>query len=252
MNICVFGDSIAKGVVYSEEKDRYIFSRNSFLDIISGNTGIVFRNYAKFGCTTVKGKAIIEKHLDELASYDYTFLEFGGNDCDLDWKAASDHPDIPQTGQVSLDDFAYNYKEIIGMVRESGGTPVLMSLPPLSPGKFFSWVTRGLNEFNVMSFLKNDKMNIYRWQKDYSDMIFEIGDETDTPVLDIRRPFLEAHDQSDLICIDGMHPNEDGHRLIADFLTDEWVGLSKKPSNILGWTELLPFDFETAGLSYLG
>lgn len=246
MNICVFGDSIAKGVIYDCDRDKYVFSQNSFLDIIARNNGIVFKNYARFGCTTVKGEAIIEKHLDELSSYDYTFLEFGGNDCDLDWKAASEHPDVPQTGQVGIDDFVRNYENIIDMVKAHGGTPVLMTLPPLSPDRFFSWVTRELDKFNVMKFLKNDRMNIYRWQKEYSDRIFQIGEDTGTPVLDIRKPFLESSSLNELTCIDGMHPNEKGHMAIAGFLADEWVDLAKRSSNIMDWTTLLPFDFSSA------
>lgn len=246
MNICVFGDSIAKGVIYDEEKNKYEFSGNSFLDIVGRDTGTVFKNFSRFGCTSVKGERIIEKHLDELSSYDYTILEFGGNDCDLDWKAASEHPEIPQTGQVGLDDFVKTYTAIIDMVREHGGTPVLMSLPPLEPNKFFSWVSKDLDRFNVMKFLKNDKMNIYTWQKEYSDTIFTIGEKTDTPVLDIRRPFLERDSYSDLICIDGMHPNEEGHKAMAGFLSDEWIGLTGKSTNIIDWSDLLPFEFEPA------
>ena len=242
MNICVFGDSIAKGVVYDENKGRYVFSPDSFTNIISRETGITFKNYARFGCTTEKAKSVIGKHLDELDQYDYVLLEFGGNDCDLDWEAASRCPDDPQEGQVSREAFARNYKDIIRQIKEHGGKPVITTLPPLDPGKFFSWVTKDLDRFNVMRFLKNDRMNIYRWQEEYSELIYEIADSTSVPVLDIRRAFLEASGE-DLMCVDGMHPNENGQRLIAGFLEDEWLSLTKKQSGILDWDQLLPFEF---------
>ena len=225
MRICVFGDSIAKGVVYDDLKGKYVFSRHSFLDIISQETGAIIKNYARFGCTTEKGELIIDKHLDEVSDYDYTLLEFGGNDCDLDWNHASENPDVPQTGQVSREAFVQNYVRIIEKIKKHDGTPILLNLPPLDQEKFFSWVSRGLNKYNIISFLKHDKSNIYRWQKDYSDLIFKVGMMTDTPVIDIRQAFLESESYGEMLCIDGMHPNEQGHREMASFLEDEWLGL---------------------------
>ena len=243
MNICVFGDSIAKGVVYDEEKEKYVFSKNCFLDIISRNLGVTVKNFARFGSTTEKGEMILDKHLEEVSDYDYTLLEFGGNDCDLDWKAASENPDQPQTGQIGTEDFVDNYVRMINKVKEHGGRPLIMTLPPLEPHKFFEWVTKDLDKFNVMTFLKNDKTNIYRWQEEYSDLIFEIGDRTDTPVIDIRRAFLESSSYGDMISLDGMHPNEEGHKAIAGFLEDEWLDLAKRATNIISWSELLPLEF---------
>ena len=243
MNICVFGDSIAKGVIYDEEKEKYVFSKKSFLDTVAAEEGISIKNFSRFGCTVEKGEEIIDKHLDELALYDFVLLEFGGNDCDLNWKKASDDPDTPQVGQTAPDEFIRRYVRIIEKVKENGGEPLLLSLPPLEPDRFFDWVAKDLDKFSVMKFLKNDKTNIYRWQEEYSDMIFEIGDRTNTPVLDIRRPFLESSSYGDLICKDGMHPNEKGHKVIAGFLEDEWLDLGKRGSNIISWEDMLPFEY---------
>ncbi|HBG77081.1 MAG TPA: SGNH/GDSL hydrolase family protein, partial [Clostridiales bacterium] len=49
-------------------------------------------NYAKFGCTIETGKKMVEKHGKDLPHYQFTALEFGGNDCDFDWAAISEHP----------------------------------------------------------------------------------------------------------------------------------------------------------------
>lgn len=243
MDLIVFGDSIAKGVVYDENKGRYVFSPNSFLSLISQRGYAVVKDLSRFGCTTVKGEAILDRHLDELSSYDYTLLEFGGNDCDLDWKKASEDPDTPQTGQVDKKAFMENYIRIIDKVKENGGTPVLTTLPPLDPEKFFEWVAKDLDKCSVMRFLKNDKSNIYRWQEEYSDLVTEIGGLTGAPVLDIRRPFLESSSYGDMLSKDGMHPNEAGHKAIASFLEDEWLSPAGESSSILGWEDLLPFEF---------
>lgn len=47
----VFGDSIAKGVIYDEEKGRYVYTPNSFLKLFEAKTGITIKNDSKFGCT---------------------------------------------------------------------------------------------------------------------------------------------------------------------------------------------------------
>lgn len=247
MDICVFGDSIAKGVIFDEKKNKYVFSKRGFLDLIAMDTGVTFRNYSRFGCTVMKGSELIDRHLDELSEYDHVLLEFGGNDCDLNWKAASDDPGTPQTGQTAPEDFIKCYAGMIRKIKAHGGDPILMSLPPLEPYKFFDWVSKDLDRFSVMEFLQNDKTNIYRWQAEYSDMIFEVGNMTDTPVLDIRRPFLESPSYEDMICIDGMHPNEAGHKAIAGFIEDEWLSLAGKGSNIIKWEDMLPFQYSFAG-----
>ena len=47
----------------------------------------------------------------------------------------------------------------------------------------------------------------------------------------------------DMISLDGMHPNEEGHKAIAGFLEDEWLDLAKRATNIISWSELLPLEF---------
>ena len=40
------------------------------------------------------------------------------------------------------------------------------------------------------------------------------------PILDLRTPFLDSRDYPALMCRDGIHPNEDGQRLMADTILD--------------------------------
>ena len=72
--ICIFGDSIGKGVVLDAIRGRYILLKNSFINLFSLQTGIEVENFSKFGCTITTGKKIIEQKLDKLNSYAYTVL----------------------------------------------------------------------------------------------------------------------------------------------------------------------------------
>ena len=49
----------------------------------------------------------------------------------------------------------------------------------------------------------------------YNSVIVSIAEETKTRWIDIRGAFLQTADFTNFICIDGIHPNEKGHKLIA-------------------------------------
>lgn len=217
-SICIFGDSIMKGVIFDAIKGRYIFLKNSFLNILGmRNSNIKVENYAKFGCTITVGKKLIEKHAAELSGYKYTALEFGGNDCDFDWKAISENPDGIHIPKTPIDEFEKYYSEIIDSVADMGSTPVLFSLPPLNARRYFSWISRGLNAENILRWL-GDEEHIYRWHEMYNIAVVKLAAIKDVRLIDIRRAFLETRDYLGLLCEDGIHPNEAGHALICEVI----------------------------------
>lgn len=224
-SICVFGDSIIKGVVFDSIRGRYIFLKNSFANLFGLRTGIRVENYAKFGCTITAGKQIIEKHQAELPGFEYTVLEFGGNDCDYNWKAISERPDDIHIPNTPLDVFENLYSETIDNVTAAGSKPVLFSLPPLDARKYFSWLSRGLNAENILHWL-GDVEHIYRWQEMYNLTVMKLAAIKNVPLIDIRRAFLENKNYFNLYCEDGIHPNEDGHALISSVIRDSIPALA--------------------------
>lgn len=219
MSVCVFGDSVAKGVVYDEVKKKYKFLKDSFVNLFSKEEKIEVKNYAKFGCTVIKGEEILNKNIDKLKEYEYVILEFGGNDCNFNWEEISKNPNRNHSPQVPVDIFKEKYREIIKIVKEQGCKPILLSLPPLSADRFFNWVSQGLSKENIMKFLGN-KEYIYRWHEMYNSNIFDLAQEEKVEILDIRKVFLPYRNYEDFLCIDGMHPNEKGHKLINNALLD--------------------------------
>lgn len=219
MSICVFGDSVAKGVVYDEVKKKYRFLKESFVNLFSKEENIEIKNYAKFGCTVIKGEQILNKNLGALKNYEYVILEFGGNDCNFNWDAVSKNPNIDHQPQVPIEIFKEEYKKVIRTVKAQGCKPILLSLPPLSANRFFNWISKGLSKENIMKFLGN-KEYIYRWHEMYNSTIFDLAQEEKVEILDIRKVFLPYRNYEQFLCIDGMHPNEKGHQLINDALLD--------------------------------
>lgn len=218
MNICVFGDSVTKGVVYDEIKNKYVFLKDSFINLTQSDTGFAIRNFAKFGSTSVKGTEIMRKHEDDMSDYDYTLLEFGGNDCDFLWDEIAEAPEALHHSLVPPEQFRQQYMAMITKVRSSGSHPVLLTLPPLVAERFFTWISKGLNKDNILEFLGGDKEYIFRWHEQYNEIINEIAREQNVPVIDIRKAVLSAPDYESLVCIDGMHPNCRGHKVIAEYL----------------------------------
>ena len=214
-SVCLFGDSIAKGVVLDSIRGRYILLKNSFVNLLSRNSEMIVNNYAKFGCTIGAGKKIVEKHMGELSDYQFTALEFGGNDCDFDWADVSEHPDEPHIPHTPLTDFEELYSEVIDRVADSGSQPILLSLPPLDAKRYFSWISRGLNAENILHWL-GDVEHIYRWHEMYNVAVVKLAARKQVPLIDIRRAFLETRNYLSLFCEDGIHPNEAGHSLITN------------------------------------
>ncbi|MDR1902895.1 MAG: SGNH/GDSL hydrolase family protein [Treponema sp.] len=214
-NVGVFGDSILKGIQIDDENNRYRVMNNIDFEQISIKHQLLIKNYSLFGCTVKKGCSMLQKRLENGKSYDIVVIEYGGNDCDFNWKDIADNPYKEHTPNTPLDVFYRTYRQIIRVLKEKCVIPILTNLPPLEPQKFFNWFCKGLNKDNVLKWL-GAVNSIYRVQETYSRMIEEIAFETRTHLADIRSAFLEHKQLDALLCEDGTHPNSEGQRLITE------------------------------------
>ena len=230
-SICLFGDSIGKGVVLDTIRGRYMLLKNSFSALFSSNTGISIQNYSKFGCTVTTGKKIIERNQAKLSSFKYTILEFGGNDCDFDWEAISQNPDLHHTPKTELEQFESCYEEIIDFVTSIGSKPILLSLPPLDAKRYFAWISKDRNAGKILHWL-GDVEHIYRWHEMYSLAVTRLAAIKNVPLLDIRSTFLRVRNYFGLLCDDGIHPNEEGHRFISGVIQNyvSKAGVQRHPA----------------------
>ena len=230
INIAALGDSLTRGVVLNNE-NRYSVLKGSFIDIISDRLNLSVKNYAKFGCTIEFGHSVIDRHSSEISAADVTFLEFGGNDCDFNWKMIADEPASSHTPKTVLDSFKEQFVSLIERVRKLGSRPVILSLPPIDSAAYFSFISRFMNDeqkLNVLKWLERiggDISIITRWHETYNRVLFEISESTDTPIIDITTPFENYDgDAMSLMCSDGIHPNAYGHELIADSIVGNSIG----------------------------
>jgi len=216
---CVFGDSIARGVIL-DDQGSYKPLKDCFASLAAEELGVALINKARFGCTIAKGREIIERTLDRFLGkskepvFDYVFLEFGGNDCDFRWDEISVRPHAQHLPATPPELFVKHYSDVIEELRARGLKPILLTLPPLVAERYFAWFTRtGLDQEAILMWL-GDVEFIYRWHESYSCLVWEIGEKYDAPVIDIRKSFLEQRNYQRFLCKDGIHPNVEGHSLI--------------------------------------
>ena len=92
-----------------------------------------------------------------------------------------------------------------------------MTLPPLNADMYFEWISKSSStaKSNILKWL-GSITKIYWWQERYNSVIIKIAEETQTKWIDIRGAFLQQPDYTKCLCIDGIHPNKEGHKIIAD------------------------------------
>ena len=207
----LFGDSIAKGVIYDESRGRYALCRERCTNLLL-QSGVDLEPHARMGATIEDGYAAFCE--TETRPGGVCVIEFGGNDCDIDWAAVAAAPDAPYDARVPLARFTGLLDVFIRDARSRGLQPMLVTPVPLVSDRYFDWVTRGLDSDAVLRAL-GDREHIYRWQERYAQAVREAAVRNRCPLIDLRRGFLEARRFTDLMCIDGIHPNADGQKLMA-------------------------------------
>ena len=224
--VTALGDSLTKGVVLTEA-NKYSLTEHSYLDIVSRELDLQISNYGRYGSTIDMGDTMIRRHSDDIASSQYTFIEYGGNDCDFDWMKIADSPLDDYAPKTRLEDFKKGFIQLINKIRELGSRPIIMSLPPILSTPYFSFFSRFMSEEqkrNVINWLGGSTDIISRWHESYNRALFMIAKETQTPIIDITTPFDTFRgDISTLYCADGIHPNAQGHRMIATTIINNYL-----------------------------
>ena len=213
--ILLFGDSIAQGIVLGED-EKYRISRTGCIRLLR-RRGLPIRNYGVHGFTILQGMDSFRQISD--VSGTCCVIEFGGNDCDLDWDAVSQDPTAFHDGRVPLKEFEQALRLFVTEAREKGSRPVLVTPLALMSERYFRWVCRGRNREHILKYLRDDPESISRWQERYATVIRETAWEMDCALEDIRFWMLNQENYPELICQDGIHPNEEGHEKLAELVS---------------------------------
>lgn len=215
-NVVIWGDSVARGVIYDENRGRYALSPTTAVKMVSEKLGIRVTNRARMGYTVNDGIRMIEHDLTGGIDADTAIIAFGGNDCDFDWKQISESPEALHLPHTPAEEYEERLSGIVETVQEAGIRPILVTLPPIIAERYFDFISRdGLSRENILRWL-GDKNHIYRYHERYSGIINRIAAKYHCKLLDIRAAFLSVWNTSPLFCADGIHPSEAGQKFIGE------------------------------------
>jgi lysophospholipase L1-like esterase len=214
MDARVYGDSLMKGTVI-DEGYRYHAIASEEIRLFEDAFQIKVENRARFGITIEKGKRILERDIETEPPSTYALIEFGGNDCNFNWRQVSDEPEREHKPFTVLSKFEEGYRFMLEKLRSFGTIPVLMTLPPIDAEKYFTFICRGNDSGRILKWL-GDVHRIYRFQELYSNVITKVAISTGTALIDIRGAFLAKRDCRELIGLDGIHLNREGYALLFE------------------------------------
>ena len=213
--IVAYGDSITKGIIYDDKKSRYANLKENFTSIIENKIKGPVYNAGKFGNTIMRGARKMYNDVIK-KSPDMVLVEFGGNDCDYKWDEIAKNPDMEYKPNTDIITFRETLLSMIDTLKTNHILPVLMTLPPLDPLKYFKWIAKedSFAEKNILHWL-GTKDRLFTWHNSYSKMITQVANETSTVLIDVRSEFLKYSNYTQFLCKDGIHPNIEGQSLIA-------------------------------------
>jgi len=140
-------------------------------------------------------------------------IQFGINDSAIDvWKTP------PRTKpRVSLNDYDKNIRGFIHGVRKSGGSPILVTPNQLR------WTPPMLERYgHLPAYDPHDEKGFSKSLSAYAECLRKIAREENVTLVDVYALYDEwektSQKSSGALLIDGMHPNSEGQRLVADAL----------------------------------
>lgn len=113
-------------------------------------------------------------------------------------------------------EFVEIYSNLIKDIKKVGKIPVLLLLPPIEANH----ISKKLNAENILKWMKGNKQFLTNWHERYNIELFKLAINNDIPIVDITSKFLEQKDYSILLCDDGIHPNKEGHTIIAEAIKE--------------------------------
>lgn len=215
-SVIVWGDSILKGIISSEDLTQIRPSEINALQMAGEKLAIEINNKSIYGAHIIKLQSTQTKNLNKGLTADIALIESGTNDCDYEWNDVCTKPFSEITQKVPLADFKRIASEMVDTSRENKITPVLVTAPDLAIPQWKEYITRGLDKEKIAQFIGHDPYVLLRNQEEYMEALRQIAKEKNVQLIDMRVEFRKTSDPMSLMCKDGVHPNIEGHKLMAD------------------------------------
>jgi lysophospholipase L1-like esterase len=216
MKIICFGDSLTRGVSLVKNRLRIlkqnypVFLQELFLqdkenDVTVVNKG-VFNDNSDLMVSRLE-RDVIEEHPD------YAIVEIGGNDCNFKWEEVAENPLEEHQAIVPMERYLDNIKKIILDIQQNGITPIISTLPPLDPVRFYKSIFEkyGPDVSHWISMVGG----IEHWHGLYNRNLNRLAEELGVHKIDVRAAIKHAGDLTDLISDDGIHLTAEGYKALS-------------------------------------
>ena len=191
--------------VYPERLEAALESRGIDVEVINA------------GISNTTSRQAVERLDSDVRRFDpdYVIIQFGINDSWIDASLGRTKP------RLTLDEYEGYLKTIIETVRADGAKPILMTANPMR------WSALYGDELKdpALGFDFDDPRGINRLLDVYAQRVRDVAQQLNVPLVDVSKRF-EAYDRvqgqsiSDILLPnDDIHPNDAGHALIAEWLT---------------------------------
>lgn len=164
------------------------------------------------GNSTADGRARFA--LDVLANDpDLVIVQFGLNDSCIDLWDGKTEP------RVAKSEYVANLRFFIETLRARYSEVILMTANPMR------WTEPLRKLYGRAPYDVNDPWGFNLTNADYAEGVRALAKELDVPLIDVYGRFVDYSHQpgqaAEDLLLDGMHPNDQGHALIADWLLKE-------------------------------
>ena len=218
--ISAYGDSILKGAVTGTDSGHlFDIIEDSSLVLASKALGFDLNNQSVFGSIVSKTQRRLNRDIEKGIFSDLAIIESGGNDCDYDWTQVSSFPDQKHLPRTTLEDFIQKISEMVDVCRKNKITPLIMTMPPLVRDRWYNHILHGQDENAVLKILNDNPDRLYQNHELYNISLVEYAFKNSVQIVDMRKEMLLSENYRNLMCLDGIHPNEKGYK----FMSEIWI-----------------------------
>ncbi len=192
--LIIFGDSVLAGTGAS---DRELGCAKLIKSALKIPVSLRARNWN----TSRDGLERLEEDVIMQPQYSHVLIFFGNND---GWLIGAGQPKVP------IEEFRKNLSEIIFRIKNNNQSPLLCNLQLIDQLTFISKFPE-LNEYRKCINLTAEQIHLQ-----YSDTVEGVARKCGVDVIDIRSGLKQFPEKC--IAEDGIHPNDRGHKIIADVI----------------------------------